>query len=94
MLPRIAYNLDRPFAACNACGKQALTMCMLGCNAVGVTGGRIIDSPRERILAVLTNNFVPCNGRFPTLIALAGAFFIGTGTASTLLGSLAVTAPW
>lgn len=93
VLPRIAYNLDRPFAACNACGKQALTMCMgFGCNAVGVTGGRIIDSPRERILAVLTNNFVPCNGRFPTLIALAGAFFIGTGTASTLLGSLAVTA--
>lgn len=93
VLPRIAYNLDRPFAACNACGKQALTMCMgFGCNAVGVTGGRIIDSPRERILAVLTNNFVPCNGRFPTLIALAGAFFVGSGAGSTLLGSLIVTA--
>ena len=66
-LPRIAYNLDRPFHACRACGKQALTMCMgFGCNAVGVTGCRIIDSERERLLAVLTNSFVPCNGRFPT----------------------------
>ncbi len=65
-LPRIAYNLDRPFRACDACGKQALTMCMgFGCNAAGIVGCRIIDSPRERLLAVLTNNFVPCNGRFP-----------------------------
>lgn len=65
-LPRIAFNLDRPFSKCNACGKQALTMCMgLGCNAVGVTGCRIIDSSRERLLAVLTNSFVPCNGRLP-----------------------------
>ncbi len=65
-LPRVAYNLDRPFRCCRACGKQALTMCMgLGCNAVGVTGCRIIDSPRERLIAILTNNFIPCNGRFP-----------------------------
>ena len=70
-LPRIAYNLDRPFRACRACGKQALCMCMgFGCNAVGVVGCRIIDSKRERLLAVLTNSFVPCNGRFPTLVTL------------------------
>jgi len=63
-LPRIAYNLDKPFKRCCACGKQALTMCMgFGCNAAGVVGCRIIDSPRERLLAILTNNFVPCNGR-------------------------------
>ena len=65
-LPRIAYNLDKPFKCCCACGKQALTMCMgFGCNAAGVIGCRIIDSPRERLLAIITNNFVPCNGRFP-----------------------------
>ena len=79
-LPRIAYNLDRPFRACRACGKQALCMCMgFGCNAVGVVGCRIIDSKRERLLAVLTNSFVPCNGRFPTLIALIVIFFAGSG---------------
>lgn len=76
-LPRVAYNLDKPFRKCNACGKQALTMCMgLGCNAAGVVGARIIDSPRERYLAILTNSFVPCNGRFPTLIAIISMFFI------------------
>ena len=65
-LPRVAFQLDSAFARCGGCGKQALTMCMgLGCNAVGVTGCRIIDSPRERTLAVLTNNFMPCNGRLP-----------------------------
>lgn len=79
-LPRVAYNLDRPFAACGACGKQSLTMCMgLGCNAVGIMGARIIDSPRERLLAILTNSFVPCNGRFPLLIVIIGAFFVGAG---------------
>lgn len=77
-LPRIAYNLDRPLARCHACGKQALTMCMgFGCNAAGVVGCRIIDSPRERLLAILTNAFVPCNGRFPTLITLITLFFVG-----------------
>ncbi|MBQ8869034.1 MAG: ferrous iron transport protein B [Oscillospiraceae bacterium] len=76
-LPRIAYNLDKPFKKCNACGKQALTMCMgFGCNAAGVVGARIIDSPRERLLAILTNNFVPCNGRFPTLISILTMFFV------------------
>ncbi len=78
-LPRIAYNLDHVFLRCRACGKQALTMSMgFGCNAAGVVGARIIDSPRERLLAILTNNFVPCNGRFPTLIAVLTMFFIGT----------------
>lgn len=75
-LPRIAYNLDRPLCRCGSCGKQALTMCMgLGCNAAGVVGCRIIDSPRERMIATLTNSFIPCNGRFPTLIALIAVFF-------------------
>ena len=75
-LPRIAYNLDRPFKKCSACGKQALTMCMgFGCNAAGVTGARIIDSKRERLLAVLTNCFVPCNGKFPAIITLITIFF-------------------
>ena len=76
-LPRIAFNLDYPFKKCHACGKQALTMCMgLGCNAVGVEGCRIIDSPREQLIALLTNSFMPCNGRFPTLILLINLFFI------------------
>lgn len=83
-LPRIAYNLDRCFKCCNACGKQALTICMgFGCNAVGVTGCRIIDSKRERLIAMLTNTFVPCNGRFPTLIALITMFFVGEGGTGT-----------
>ena len=78
-LPRVAYNLDKPFKKCCACGKQALSMCMgFGCNAAGIVGCRIIDSPRERLLAILTNNFVPCNGRFPTLIAILTMFFVGT----------------
>lgn len=90
-LPRIAYNLDRPFCCCRACGKQALTMCMgLGCNAVGVTGCRIIDSERERKLAVLTNSFMPCNGRFPTMIALVGIFFAGGSTVIPVLSLVAV----
>ena len=77
-LPRIAFNLDKIFKKCRACGKQALTMCMgFGCNAVGVSGARIIDSPRERLLAILTNVFVPCNGRFPTMITLITIFFVG-----------------
>lgn len=75
-LPRIAFNMDKYFKKACAHGKQALTMCMgFGCNACGVIGCRIIDSPRERLIAVLTNNFVPCNGRFPTLIAIISMFF-------------------
>ena len=80
-LPRIAFNLDKWFKKCSACGKQALTMCMgFGCNAAGVIGCRIIDSPRERLIAILTNNLVPCNGRFPALIAILSMFFIGIAT--------------
>ena len=76
ILPRIAFNLDGYFEKNGACGKQSLTMCMgIGCNAVGVTGARIIDSKRERLLAILTNSFIPCNGRFPTLIAIFTMFF-------------------
>ncbi len=79
-LPRVAFNLDRAFGACHTSGKQALTMCMgLGCNAVGVTGCRIIDSPRERKIAMLTNGMMPCNGRFPTLVALISLFLVGSG---------------
>jgi len=81
-LPRMAFLLDRPMCMCGGCGKQALTLCMgLGCNAVGVTGCRIIDSPRERLLAILTNAMVPCNGRFPTLILLGSLFFPHAGAA-------------
>ena len=79
-LPRIAFNLDRCFRCCNACGKQSITMAMgFGCNACGVTGCRIIDSPRERLIAILTNSFVPCNGRFPTIIAIITMFFVTAG---------------
>ena len=85
-LPRIAFNLDRCFRGCHACGKQALTMCMgLGCNAAGVVGCRIIDSRRERLLALLTNSFMPCNGRFPILIAVISMFFAASGATATLL---------
>lgn len=83
-LPRVAFNLDGVFKKCHAHGKQCLTMCMgLGCNAAGVTGTRIIDSPRERLIAALTNSLVPCNGRFPILITVSaifiGAHFMHTG---------------
>lgn len=89
-LPRVAFNLDRGFRCANACGKQAITMAMgFGCNACGVTGCRIIDSPRERLIAIITNNFVPCNGRFPTIIAVITMFFItAKGAASSLLSAL------
>lgn len=87
-LPRIAFNLDNFFKKACAHGKQALTMCMgFGCNAAGVVGCRIIDSPRERLIAIITNAFVPCNGRFPTLIAVITIFF--TGFFSGLSGSFA-----
>lgn len=94
-LPRIAFNLDKGFKKCCSCGKQALTMCMgLGCNAAGVVGCRIINSPRERLIAILTNNFMPCNGRFPTLITIS-SIFIGGGilgvNSGNLFSALAVT---
>lgn len=95
-LPRVAFNMDHAFKKCCAHGKQALTMCMgFGCNACGVTGCRIIESPRERLIAILTNSFVPCNGRFPTLIAIitmffAASFSFGSGIASCLLLTLVI----
>lgn len=93
-LPRVAFNLDKYFKKCCACGKQALTMCMgFGCNAAGVVGCRIIDSPRERLIAIITNNFVPCNGRFPTLIAILAMFFAGTaaGAFQSVFSALLLT---
>lgn len=77
-LPRVAFVMDHAFQRCRTCGKQCLSMCMsMGCNACGVTGCRIIDSPRERLIAILTSSLVPCNGKFPTLIALITIFFVG-----------------
>ena len=94
-LPRAAFNMDGAFHKCSACGKQCLTMAMgLGCNAAGVVGCRIIDSPRERLIAILTNSLMPCNGRFPlllTLIALLGAgggVWAGLPVESPVLSSL------
>lgn len=87
-LPRVAFNMDRAFMKCRACGKQCLTMAMgFGCNAVGVTGCRIIDSPRERLVAILTNSLVPCNGRFPTLVTLITLFF-AAGVQGSAMGGL------
>jgi len=94
-LPRIAFNLDNFFKKACACGKQALTMCMgFGCNAAGIISCRIIDSPRERLIAIITNNFVPCNGRFPTLIAIITMFFAGviTGPMQSVAATLLLTA--
>lgn len=89
-LPRMAFLLDGGMRRCGGCGKQALTMCMgLGCNAVGVTGCRIIESPRERLLAIVTNAMIPCNGRFPTLIVLASILF-GGDYAAVVVGSCVI----
>lgn len=93
-LPRIAFNLDKCFKKCCSCGKQALTMCMgLGCNAAGVVGCRIINSPRERIIAILTNVFMPCNGRFPMLISIASIFIGGlaVGIKGNFISAIIVT---
>lgn len=88
-LPRVAFNLDHLFKKACCHGKQCLTMCMgFGCNAAGVVGCRIIDSPRERLIAILTNNFVPCNGRFPTLIAISTIFFSSAISNSFLSSSI------
>jgi ferrous iron transport protein B len=93
-LPRVAFNLDHLFRKAGAHGKQSLTMSMgFGCNAAGVIACRIIESPRERLIAILTNNFIPCNGRFPTLIIMANIFMGGVvaGTYSSVLASVIVT---
>lgn len=91
-LPRIAFNMDKFFKKACCTGKQMITMCMgFGCNACGVTGCRIIDSPRERLIAILTNNLVPCNGRFPFLISIATIFVAGSyGKFSSILATLCV----
>ena len=95
-LPRIAFNMDGFFKKACCSGKQMITMCMgFGCNACGVTGCRIIDSPRERLIAILTNNLVPCNGRFPFLISIAtifiaGAYASSNGFLSSILSTIAV----
>ncbi len=91
LLPRFAYNLDRPLASVGASGKQALCMCMcLGCNAAGAVGCRIIDSERERRIALLTSPLIPCNGKFPTIILISGLFALGGGIISSLFGALAL----
>lgn len=84
-LPRVAFNMDHAFHRCRACGKQCLTMAMgFGCNAAGVTGCRIIDSPRERLIAILTNAFVPCNGRLPLLFTMITLLFMRTASSNEL----------
>lgn len=93
VLPRIAFNLDNFFRRAGTCGKQALTMCMgFGCNAAGVVGCKIMRSTRERLIAIVTNCFVPCNGRFPLLITIATIFFAGTvgGFKGSLISTLVV----
>lgn len=92
-LPRVAFNMDHLFKKACAHGKQCLCMAMgFGCNAAGIVSCRIIESPRERLIAVLTNNLVPCNGRFPTLIAISSIFMTaGTGLALGIIPALCVT---
>ena len=92
-LPRIAFNTDGFFKKCSCSGKQMITMCMgFGCNSAGVTGCKIINSPREKLIAILTNNFVPCNGRFPFLITIATIFIAGTinGIGASIISTLVV----
>ena len=92
-LPRVAFNLDHLFKKACAHGKQCLTMCMgFGCNAAGVIGCRIIESPRERLIAIITNNFVPCNGRFPTIIAISSIFFVVSNkSVSSFIPAITIT---
>lgn len=83
ILPRIAFNMDKIFSKCSACGKQSLCMMMgFGCNAAGVVGSRIIDSKRERLISILTNSLIPCNGRFPSLILIISIFMVGSNQTS------------
>mgnify|MGYP002015535030 CR=1 FL=1 len=91
-LPRVAFNLDALFRRAGAHGKQALTMCMgFGCNAAGVVATRVIDSPRERLIAIITNNFSLCNGRWPTQILIA-SIFIGALAPAHLAGVVSAAA--
>lgn len=86
-LPRVAYNLDKPFKKCNTCGKQALSMCMgLGCNAAGVIGCRIIEGKKERVIAAVTNSFMPCNGKLASMVTVVGLFIVsGEGAFSNIV---------
>lgn len=94
-LPRVAFNMDRSFQRCHACGKQCLTTAMgFGCNAAGVVGCRIIDSPRERLIAILTNSMVPCNGRLPTLFLMITLLFMTVNAAGTPSASSWQPFPW
>jgi ferrous iron transport protein B len=91
-LPRVAFNLDRLFSRAGAHGKQALSLTMgFGCNAAGVVATRVIDSPRERLIAILTNNFAICNGRWPTLI-MVSTIFIGSAVPAALAGLVSALA--
>lgn len=91
-LPRVAFNLDRLFSRAGAHGKQALSMTMgFGCNAAGVVATRVIDSPRERLIAIITNNFAVCNGRWPTLI-MVSTIFIGSAVPAALAGLVSAAA--
>ena len=91
-LDRVAFNLDALFRRVGAHGKQALTMCMgFGCNAAGVVATRVIDSPRERLVAIITNNFSLCNGRWPTQILLA-TIFVGAVVPAPLAGFASASA--
>ncbi|HKJ03114.1 MAG TPA: ferrous iron transport protein B [Longimicrobiales bacterium] len=91
-LPRVAFNLDALFRKAGAHGKQALTMCMgFGCNAAGVVATRVIDSPRERLIAIITNNFSLCNGRWPTQILIA-SIFIGALAPPRVAGLVSASA--
>lgn len=94
-LPRVAFNMDQAFKRCRACGKQCLTTAMgFGCNAAGVIGCRIIDSPRERMIAILTNAFVPCNGRLPTLFMMITLLFMSAGAAMGQNAAGGAAAAW
>ena len=92
-LPRLAFNMDGFFSKAMTNGKQMITMCMgFGCNAAGVVGTRIMETPHERIISAITNSFVPCNGRYPFLIAISTIFIAGayTGFKSSIISTLAV----
>jgi ferrous iron transport protein B len=92
-LPRMAFLLDGLMEKCGGTGRQALTMCMgMGCNAVGVTGCRIMENKTERMSAILTNSMIPCNGRFPTLIILSGALLPAGMDAVCVAGMVALGA--
>lgn len=92
-LPRAAFWLDEPFRKCGTCGKQALTMCMgLGCNCTGITGCRIMGNEKEKIISIITNSFIPCNGRFPILIAVITMFFVPLAKSAGFISALILSA--